>query len=71
MKVNVFRIENDKVGDLIVELEDNGFECEADDEDKNSYSALYLRKNIPKIEAGWNIISSYYQKKNLYTTLKI
>lgn len=35
MKVNVFKIENDKVDDLTVELEDNGFECEADNEDEN------------------------------------
>lgn len=27
MKVNVFIIENDKVDDLTVELEDNGSEC--------------------------------------------
>ena len=71
MKVNVFRIENDKVGELTVELEDNGFECEADNEDNNSYSALYLRKNMLKIEVGWNIISSYYQKKNLHIILRI
>ena len=34
MKVNVFKIENDKIDDLTVELEDNGFECEADNEDE-------------------------------------
>ena len=58
MKVNVFRIENDKVGDLTVELEDNGFECEADNEDKNSYSALYLRKKHSQ-NRGW---LEYYQQ---------
>lgn len=58
MKVNVFRIENDKVGELTVELEDNGFECEADNEDNNSYSALYLRKKHAQ-NRGW---LEYYQQ---------
>lgn len=58
MKVNVFRIENDKVGDLTIELEDNGFECEADNEDKNSYSALYLQKKHSQ-NRGW---LEYYQQ---------
>ena len=52
MKVNVFKIENDKVDDLTVELEDNGFECEADNEDENGYTALYLRKKRSE-NKGW------------------
>ena len=58
MKVNVFRIENDKVDNLTVELENNGFECEADNEDENSYSALYLRKKHSE-NRGW---LNYYQQ---------
>lgn len=58
MKVNVFKIENDKVDDLTVELEDNGFECEADNEDENSYTALYLRKKRSE-NKGW---LGYYQQ---------
>lgn len=71
MKVNVFKIENDKVGDLLVELEDNKYVCEADNEDENSYTALYLQKNNHKKRDGWNIIGNYYQKKNLKITLKV
>lgn len=58
MKVNVFKIDNDKVDDLTVELEDNGFECEADNEDENSYTALYLRKKRSE-NKGW---LGYYQQ---------
>ena len=58
MKVNVFKIENDKIDDLTVELEDNGFECEADNEDENSYTALYLRKKRSE-NKGW---LGYYQQ---------
>lgn len=58
MKVNVFKIENDKVDDLTVELEDNGFECEADNEDENGYTALYLRKKRSE-NKGW---LGYYQQ---------
>lgn len=52
MKVNVFKIENDKVDDLTVELEENGFECEADNEDENGYTALYLRKSALRTKVG-------------------
>lgn len=52
MKVNVFKIENDKVGDLLVELEDNKYVCEADKEDENSYTALYLQKKQSQ-KKGW------------------
>lgn len=58
MKVNVFKIENDKVDDLTVELEENGFECEADNEDENGYTALYLRKKRSE-NKGW---LGYYQQ---------
>lgn len=58
MKVNVFKIANDKVDDLTVDLEDNGFECETDNEDENSYSALYLRKKRSE-NRGW---LGYYQQ---------
>lgn len=58
MKINVFKIENDKVNDLTVDLEDNGFKCEADNEDENSYSALYLRKKRSE-NKGW---LGYYQQ---------
>lgn len=44
MKVNVFKIENDKVDDLTVELEDNGFECEADNEDENGYTGFVFKE---------------------------
>ena len=44
MKINIFKITNDKVDELLVELERNGFVCEAVNKDKNSYCALYLRK---------------------------
>lgn len=58
MKVNVFKIENDKVDDLTVELKDNGFECEAYNEDENGYTALYLRKKRSE-NKGW---LGYYQQ---------
>lgn len=58
MKVNVFKIANDKVDDLTVDLEDNGFQCEADNKDENSYSALYLRKKRSE-NRGW---LGYYQQ---------
>lgn len=58
MKVNIFKIENDKVDDLTVDLEDNGYECEADNEDENSYVALYLRKKFSE-NRGW---LEYYKK---------
>lgn len=52
MKVSVFKIENNKVDDLTVESEDNGFECEADNEDEKSYTALYLRKKRSEKKGG-------------------
>lgn len=58
MKINVFKIDNDKVDDLTADLEDNGFECEADSEDEHSYSALYLRKKRSE-NKGW---LGYYQQ---------
>lgn len=58
MKVNIFKIDNDKVDDLTVELEDSGFECEADSEDEHGYTALYLRKKRSE-NKGW---LGYYQQ---------
>lgn len=58
MKINVFKIDNDKVDNLTDELEDNGFECEADNEDEHSYSALYLRKKHSE-NKGW--LGYYHQ----------
>lgn len=58
MKLNIFKIENEKVDDLIVDLETKGFCCEADNEDENSYSALYLRKKH-SASKGW---LGYYQQ---------
>lgn len=58
MRVNVFKIENDKIDDLTVELEANEFKCESDNEDENSYTALYLRKKHSE-NKGW---LGYYQE---------
>ncbi len=58
MKINVFKINNDKVDELTEELENNGFECEADNEDEHSYTALYLRKKRSE-NKGW---LGYYQQ---------
>lgn len=58
MKINVFKIDNDKVDELIAELEDKGFNCEGDNEDEYSYIALYLRKKR-SVNKGW---LGYYQQ---------
>ena len=44
LKINVFKIPKEYVDDLTVDLEDNGYEPEADTETGNCYTALYLRK---------------------------
>ncbi len=58
MKINVFKIDNEKVNDLTLNLKDNGFICEANNEDENSYIALYLRKKRSE-NKGW---VWYYQQ---------
>ena len=57
MKINLFKIPKDFVPDLSVDLEDNGYEPEADHSDENCDTVLYLRKKHSENKSWLN----YYQ----------
>lgn len=57
MKINLFKIPKDFVPDLSVDLEDNGYEPEADHSDENCDTVLYLRKKHSENQSWLN----YYQ----------
>lgn len=57
MKINLFKIPKDYVPDLSVDLEDNGYEPEANHSDENCDTVLYLRKKHSENQSWLN----YYQ----------
>ena len=59
MKLNLFKVEKENAMDLVVDLEDSGYEMEANHEDEHGCVMLYLKKNHSENQ-GWLV---YY--KNL------
>ena len=45
LKLNLFKVEKENAMDLVVDLEDSGYEMEANHEDEHGCVMLYLKKN--------------------------
>jgi uncharacterized protein (TIGR04141 family) len=52
LKLNIFKIDNEFVDDLVVELEENGYSAEADVENQGHSMTLYLKKKTSDGQ-GW------------------
>lgn len=52
MKINIFKVDNASVDDLVVELENNGYDAVSDLEDDDHYMVLYLKRKSSETQ-GW------------------
>lgn len=71
MKLNLFKVEKENAMDLVVDLEDSGYEMEANHEDEHGCVMLYLKKNHSENQ-GWLVYYKiYWAKIYLITSQKI